>query len=235
MSDRIFVFDIEAIRNALPWEPKPGREDSLAPAPCWNIVCIGGLLIDLDPAGIKATIKIIPGPDQAAWIDTLDQIARKATLVSFNGRGFDMPVIEATALRTCTPIPALSRKRVRGRYDDGHQDVCDYLSNHGAVWPVSQDLWCQSIGLPGKGAVCGADVAGMVADGRVEEVKAYCLADVLQLGILYLDTARMASGAPGSVLDAAEGAVWKAAREIAALEWVWSCPRAVLHLEKSAS
>lgn len=235
MSDRIFIFDIETVRNALPWEPPASYPDKLAPAPCWDIVCIGGLLLDLDPAGVKASLRIVSGAGPAEWVARVNLLAERATLVSFNGRGFDAPVIEATALRLGVPIPTLMTKRFRGRYDAGHQDVADYLSNHGAVGMVSQDLWCQSIGLPGKGAVCGADVADMVKAGKVEDVKAYCLADVLQLSILYLDTVRMASGAPALVLDEAERAVWKAARELAALEWVWTCQRAAKYLEKQAA
>jgi hypothetical protein len=235
VSDRVFIFDLETVRNALPWTPKPGREDQLPPAPCWDILCIGGLWIDLDPAGVKVSLRIVPGAGPAEWVATVNRTAERATLVSFNGRGFDAPVIEATALRLNVPIPALMTKRFRGRYDAGHQDVADYLSNHGSVGMVSQDLWCQSIGLPGKGAVCGSDVAGLVAAGRIAEVRDYCLADVLQLGVLTLDTWRMAGALPIALIDDTERAVWKAARENPALEWVWSCPRATRHLEKQAA
>ena len=234
MSERIFVFDLETVRNALPWTPKPGREDALPPAPCWDIVCIGGLLLDLDPAGVKASLRIVSGAGPAEWVARVNLLAERATLVSFNGRGFDAPVIEATALRLNVPIPTLMSKRFRGRYDAGHQDVADYLSNHGAVGMVSQDLWCQSIGLPGKGAVCGADVAGLVAAGRTAEVRDYCLADVLQLGVLTLDAWRMAGALPVALIDEAERAVWKAARELPALEWVWTCQRAAKYLETVA-
>lgn len=230
MAERIFVFDIETVKNDLPWTPRPGREDALPPAPCWDIVCIGGLLIDLDPAGIKASLRIVSGAGPAEWIATLDNIAKKATLVSFNGRGFDAPVIEATALRLGVSIPALMSKRFRGRYDAGHQDICDYLANHGAVNPVSQDLWCQSIGLPGKGAVCGADVAALVAAGRIAEVRDYCLADVLQLGILTLNTWRIAGLFPHALISEAERAIWQAAQGVEGLAWVLDCPRAARSL-----
>jgi hypothetical protein len=230
MAERIFVFDLETVCNDLPWTPKPGREDALPPAPCWDIVCIGGLLIDLDPAGIKASLRIVSGAGPAEWIATLDNIAKKATLVSFNGRGFDAPVIEATALRFGVSIPTLVSKRFRGRYDPGHQDICDYLANHGAVNPVSQDLWCRSVGLPGKGSVDGSDVAALVAAGRIAEVRDYCLADVLQLGILYLDVVRMASGAPAHVTYEAERAIWQAAQSVEGLAWVLDCPRAARSL-----
>ena len=122
MSDRIFIFDIETVRNALPWEPPASYPDKLAPAPCWDIVCIGGLLLDLDPAGVKASLRIVSGAGPAEWVARVNLLAERATLVSFNGRGFDAPVIEATALRLNVPIPALMSKRFRGRYDAGHQD-----------------------------------------------------------------------------------------------------------------
>jgi hypothetical protein len=237
---RIFVLDLETVRNDLAWTPPPGRPDALAPAPCWDIVCIGGMLLtatqpDEGPATVKATLKIVSGASPVEAVQTVARIANEATLVSFNGRGFDFPVMEATLIRAGVSAPSLFRKSVRGRYDAGHQDVCDYLSNHGSTAPFSQDLWSRAVGLPGKGAVSGGDVAAMMAEGRTAEVNAYCLADVLQLAIIYLDTVRAAAGVPAWLTDAFELAAWKAARENPALEWVWSCPRATRHLEKQAA
>ena len=244
MSDRpmrLFVLDIETVRNALPWTPPEARPDALAPAPCWDIVCIGGMLLtasgeDAGTTTVKATLKIVSGASPVEAVQTVARLAADgATLVSFNGRGFDFPVMEATLIRAGASAPSLFRKSVRGRYDAGHQDVCDYLSNHGSTAPVSQDLWSRAVGLPGKGAVSGGDVAAMMAEGRTAEVNAYCLADVLQLAIIYLDTVRAAAGVPAWLTDAFEAAAWKAARENPALEWVWSCPRATRHLEKSST
>ena len=241
MSDlRIFVLDLETVRNGLAWTPPETRPNALAPAPCWDIVCIGGMLLtasgEAETTQVKATLKIVSGASPIEAVQTVARLsADGATLVSFNGRSFDFPVMESTLIRAGASAPSLFRKSVRGRYDAGHQDVCDYLSNHGSTAPISQDLWSRAVGLPGKGAVSGGDVAAMMAEGRTAEVNAYCLADVLQLAIIYLDTVRAAGGLSAWLTEALEAAAWEAARENPALEWVWSCPRATRHLEKQAA
>jgi hypothetical protein len=50
---------------------------------------------------------------------------------------------------------------------------------------VSLDDLCLAFGLPGKGGVDGSMVAGMVRDGRIEEVAAYCADDVRRVRAIY--------------------------------------------------
>ena len=63
------------------------------------------------------------------------------TLVTFNGRGFDLPVLETRALKHGLSLPRYfatgqSRNTYRGsRYSDAyHIDLCDFLSNFGAAY-----------------------------------------------------------------------------------------------------
>lgn len=219
---KAFVLDLETVRNGLAWAPKTDRPDTLAPAPCWDILCIGGLLLNDG----SATLKIVQGATPGEAVCTVARIAEKVPLVTFNGRGFDMPVMESTVIREGLPAPRLFRKAVRGRFDDGHVDLCDYLSNHGATWPVSLDLWCRSIGLPGKGPVSGGDVAALVAAGRIAEAHAYCLSDVAQTAVLYLATCHAAADYPAEELHEAERAVWRAVKATPGLEWLLDCERA---------
>lgn len=48
----------------------------------------------------------------------------------------------------------------------------------GAKGSISLDNLCKALGLPGKGNVTGADVAGMWERGEHEAIAAYCEADV---------------------------------------------------------
>lgn len=224
---KAFVLDLETVRNELAWAPPAGRPDALAPAPCWDIVCIGGMLINDG----SVTLKIVQATSPGEAVRQVARIVEKATLVTFNGRGFDMPVMEATALRERVRCPRLFRKSVRGRYDDGHNDLCDYLSNHGSTAPVSLDLWCRSVGLPGKGDVHGSDVATLAKVGDMATIHAYCLSDVAQTGLLALDVFRAATDIPDAELDATETAIWGAVRSTPGLEWLMKCPRASRSLE----
>lgn len=118
------------------------------------------------------------------------------TLVTFNGRGFDLPVLEIQALkhglslgRYFGTVSAQGRNSYRSnRYNDVlHIDLCDYLSNFGAVYPRnSLNLLSKLIGLPGKYTIGGDDVEYLYRQGRYKEINQYCITDVLQTYLLFL-------------------------------------------------
>jgi predicted PolB exonuclease-like 3'-5' exonuclease len=115
------------------------------------------------------------------------------TLVSFNGRTFDLPLLESMALKHGMSLPRYfaageSRGTFRGsRYSDAyHIDLCDFLSNFGAYARNSLNLWAKLIGLPGKYTIAGEDVEYLFRQGRQKEVSQYCVTDVLQTYLLFL-------------------------------------------------
>ena len=116
------------------------------------------------------------------------------TLVTFNGRGFDLPVLETQALKHGLSLPRYfatgeSRSTYRGsRYADAyHIDLCDFLSNFGAAYRRnSLDLLAKMIGLPGKYTIAGEDVEYLYRQGRQKEINQYCMTDVLQTYLLFL-------------------------------------------------
>lgn len=121
-----------------------------------------------------------------AFWDRLEQF--RGTLVSFNGRGFDLPVMELAALRHGCRIPRYFKAGFRYRYsDEAHYDLYDFLTNTG-MYSVRGGfhLLARMIGLPGKGDVDGADVQGLWEAGRLPEIQAYCRRDVIQSYFLFL-------------------------------------------------
>jgi 3'-5' exonuclease len=116
------------------------------------------------------------------------------TLVTFNGRGFDLPVLETRALKYGIPLPRYfaagqGPSTFRGnRYNDSyHLDLCDYLANFGAVYRRgSLDVLAKVIGLPGKYNIAGEDVEYLFRQGRLKEINQYCITDVLQTFLLFL-------------------------------------------------
>jgi predicted PolB exonuclease-like 3'-5' exonuclease len=116
----------------------------------------------------------------------------KPRLVSFNGRGFDLPVLKYRAMVHGIAAPWLygagdKWNSYTQRYStDWHCDLLDVLSDHGASARVSLDEVCSVMGFPGKFGVSGADVAGMIDDGRIDEVRHYCETDVLNTYLVYL-------------------------------------------------
>jgi 3'-5' exonuclease len=111
-------------------------------------------------------------------------------LVSFNGRRFDLPVLELGALRhgISAPVYFTSPNSARPRYaEERHLDLLDFLSNHGAFWLSGGiDLLLKMIGMPGKTGIDGSHVQEYFEQGRLDEIHRYCRSDVIQTYFLFL-------------------------------------------------
>ena len=110
------------------------------------------------------------------------------TLVSFNGRGFDLPVLELQALKQGCRIPHYFRGRARYRYsDEGHYDLYDFLTNYGVHrLQGGFDALAKLIGLPGKTGMDGSMVQQYWEAGRLDDIHRYCRTDVVQTYFLFL-------------------------------------------------
>lgn len=114
--------------------------------------------------------------------------ALEGTLVSFNGRGFDLPVLELQGLRFGCQARTYfgERNGLRSRWGR-HDDLYDFLSNFGAArLRGGFDVLAKLVGLPGKGTVSGADVQRLWEEGRLDEIGRYCRQDVIQTYFLFL-------------------------------------------------
>lgn len=119
-------------------------------------------------------------------------------LVSFNGRGFDMPMLLIRAMRYNISFPAwfdqnnpqLNKSKwenYRQRYSEAfHTDLLDSLGNFGAVRNLKLDLICTMAGIPGKYDVSGDQVTTLYFQGELEKIKEYCQSDVLNTYWLWL-------------------------------------------------
>jgi 3'-5' exonuclease len=118
-----------------------------------------------------------------------DRLERfEGTLVSFNGRRFDLPVLELAALRHGCVIPRYFRDGYRRRFaEEAHYDLYDFVTNFGAYSVRGGfHLLAQLIGLPGKQGVDGGQVQALWEAGRLAEIDAYCRRDVIQTYLLFL-------------------------------------------------
>jgi predicted PolB exonuclease-like 3'-5' exonuclease len=132
----------------------------------------------------------------------------EGTLVSFNGRGFDLPVLELQALRYGCAAPRYFNERngLRARFGR-HFDLFDFLTNSGAArLRGGLDLLARLVGLPGKGEVSGGDVQGLWESGRFELVHRYCRDDVIQTYFLFLHVEHLCGRLSGEELREAEAA-----------------------------
>jgi predicted PolB exonuclease-like 3'-5' exonuclease len=186
------VMDIETIPDRTLWtppEPTPGNERAFPPLYACRPVVIGVLWLD-EELGCKRLGTIGDGKDEPGMLNDFAAFmdARRPHLVTWNGRGFDLPVLVLRSLRQGLSWPWYYRERdYRYRYsEDGHLDLCDALSDHGAGRMTSLDGAARLIGLPGKDGVDGSQVEGLFHAGQLDALKQYCLADVAQTAFLFL-------------------------------------------------
>jgi 3'-5' exonuclease len=120
----------------------------------------------------------------------------RPTLVSFNGRGFDLPLLELAAFRYGVSVPGWfqpggkSFDQPRSRYNvHAHLDLCEMLTNFGCTrFNGGLNLAANLLGKPGKMDVQGHMVQDMYNAGRLAEINDYCRCDVLDTYFVFLRT-----------------------------------------------
>jgi len=121
---------------------------------------------------------------------------RRPTLVSFNGRSFDVPLLELAAFRYGLSVPGWfnaagrSYDQPRARYNvQSHLDLCELLTNFGSSrFHGGLNLAANVLGKPGKMDVQGDMVQDMYEAGRLAEINDYCRCDVLDTYFVFLRT-----------------------------------------------
>lgn len=119
------------------------------------------------------------------------EAAKGICLVSFNGRSFDLPVLELQALRWGLSMPKYFGAKYGARYryqTDAHLDLLDFLTNAGAARGIrgGLDVCLRLCGYAGKGDTSGGDVQELWESGRLDEIDAYCRGDVVRTYALFL-------------------------------------------------
>jgi predicted PolB exonuclease-like 3'-5' exonuclease len=120
---------------------------------------------------------------------------RRPTLVSFNGRTFDLPLLELAAFRYGLPLTGWFSgtkpyEQPRNRYNnEAHLDLHDVLTNYGASrFNGGLNLAANLLGKPGKMDVQGHMVQDLWNEGRLAEINDYCRCDVLDTYFVFLRT-----------------------------------------------
>jgi predicted PolB exonuclease-like 3'-5' exonuclease len=194
------VLDIETIPDRdlfTPPEPTNGVERPFPPLYASRPVVIGVMLLD-DALSVRRIGTFGEGKDEAAMMsDFADFMGKwRPHVVTWNGRGFDLPVLALRALRFGLDFRWYYRgEGYRYRFtEEGHIDLCDVLSDYGATRMTSLDGAARLIGLPGKDGVDGSQVEDLFHAGQLEALRHYCLSDVAQTAFLFMRY-RLVSGA----------------------------------------
>jgi len=117
-------------------------------------------------------------------------------LVSWNGSGFDLPVLHYRALRAGIQAPrywetgeedtAFRYNNYLSRYHWRHTDLMDVLSGFQPRARVSLERAACLLGLPGKLGFSGAKVWDAWQSGDLLGIRRYCETDVLNTYLVYL-------------------------------------------------
>jgi len=138
-------------------------------------------------------VEFIPCVDEPDLLTNFWKVARHYdTIVTFNGRGFDVPFIYLRSALANVPI---TRKDWLGyRYQtDPHCDLAEQFTFYGvsgrdgAARRFNLDFYCKAFGIesPKAHGVTGRDVSTLLAEGRYRELAEYCLRDVKATVLLY--------------------------------------------------
>lgn len=115
-----------------------------------------------------------------------------ARLVSFNGRGFDLPVLKYRAMVHGVQADWLYKRgdkwnNYTQRYSlDWHCDLLEALSDYGSSTRCKLNEVCAVLKFPGKVGIDGSKVQDMYDDGEIQAIRDYCETDVLNTYLVYL-------------------------------------------------
>ena len=130
------------------------------------------------------------------FFDRIEQ--HKPQLVSWNGGGFDLPVLQQRGLRHGVVAgrywdmghgPGSDREHrynnYISRYHLRHIDLMDLLAMYQSRGNAPLDAMARLCGFPGKLGMDGSQVYGAYCDGRTDEIRRYCETDAMNTYLLW--------------------------------------------------
>lgn len=129
----------------------------------------------------------------AGFFKTIERYTPK--LVSWNGSGFDLPVLHYRSLIQGVPAPRywdmgeedrdFKFNNYISRYHSRHLDLMDLLAKYNGRANAPLDELAKLCGFPGKLGMDGSKVWEAWSQGRADEVRAYCETDVVNTWLVY--------------------------------------------------
>ncbi|CAN7359600.1 3'-5' exonuclease [Trinickia sp. LjRoot230] len=166
-----------------------------------------------DRSGLRVRSLGTPEDGEAALVQSFYRVIEKYTpqLVSWNGGGFDLPVLHYRAL-----VHGIAASRYWdlggddrefkwnnyiSRYHARHTDLMDVLAMYQSRANAPLDALAKLCGFPGKLGMDGARVWAAFQEGRIEEIRNYCETDVLNTYLLYCRFQLMRGGFSSAEYD----------------------------------
>lgn len=189
------VLDIESfLRTDTKWKAPEDDPTMFSPLPCHGIASIGGLSLEIDD---KA--------NRCSWIGTFGESGDESheysrlkeflhyyrkenpVIVTYNGRGFDIPLLWHRAMHFGLPIPEFFKKSFTYRFaQEDHFDLAEKITEYGSFHRPKLEYECEIIGLPGKTEVHGSQVHQIFRDREFAKIDSYVQCDVIEEAYLFL-------------------------------------------------
>lgn len=179
-----------------------------------------------------------------------DRIERhKPQLVSWNGGGFDLPVLQQRGLlhgvvagkywdmgdddREYRYNSYISRYHLR------HIDLMDLLAMYQSRSNAPLDAMARLCGFPGKLGMDGSQVYGAFLDGRTDEIRRYCETDAMNTYLLWCRFEKMRGRLDAAGYDAEVAVVRECIGAIDEPHWneylaAWPAPEGAAHIDSSS-
>jgi len=147
---------------------------------------------EADPAE-AGPVEFVPCVDESELLTAFWDVAQHYdAIVTFNGRGFDVPFLYLRSALLNVPI---KRKDWLGyRFQtEPHCDLAEQLTfygvsgREGAARRFNLDFYCKAFGIesPKSHGISGLDINHLLAEGKFREIAEYCLRDVRATVQLY--------------------------------------------------
>lgn len=165
-----------------------------------RVVAVSGVLRRRSRSGDDDRIRIwslgSPESSEKKIVESFFHIVetRAPTLVTWNGSGFDLPVLVYRALHHGVGAGRYFETRDQdyrfnnylNRYHERHTDLMDVFAGRQirAAAPL-HDL-ARFLGFPGKGGMSGEDVEGRYFAGELDAIRDYCEVDALLTWLVFL-------------------------------------------------
>ncbi|MGI4814981.1 MAG: 3'-5' exonuclease [Janthinobacterium lividum] len=150
-----------------------------------------------DRDGFRVRSLGAPGDSEGSLIQSFFKVIEKYSpqLVSWNGGGFDLPVLHYRALVNAVVAPKywdmgdddreFKWNNYISRYHSRHTDLMDLLALFQARANAPLDVLARLCGFPGKLGMDGSQVWPAFLEGRLDEIRNYCETDVVNTYLLY--------------------------------------------------
>ncbi len=160
------------------------------PLPLHKIVCLSVLWVANGKMTLK-TLSLNEHSESEILQTFFKSIDKNPQLVSWNGKGFDIPVMTYRALAQRLSAPRLYNElgdmkynNYVNRYHDRHTDLMLKLAMSSTLQKL--DVVASVCGFAGKQDLDGYDVVPMVTAGEWDKLATYCESDVLNTWLIFL-------------------------------------------------